>query len=257
MSCDQKYSYFSLASNKQTNTTFRDFPPPFPDWQNIFFGFSWPGSSSLLVEVTSTPRPCAGSRLLALCCSPVWTMSSTPEESVVLLRGRLMNNYERDSQEISQSGGGAASVNRRASSVNATELSAFTFFHIQLTCSWASCPGPGGLEAPCSVAPPISVRTTGMTSMLKLSDWLEDKDRHTIPHQLPQDMLDPYSCTQTTYGSKWFFKRICGSTKDHHLLKNHLVIWGTFIGSLKNYLRKWLSQEPWFERFFVEPEMMP
>jgi len=25
---------------------------------------------------------------------------------------------------------------------------------------------------------------------------------------------------------------------------------------LKNYLRKWFSKEPWFERFFVEPEMV-
>jgi len=27
--------------------------------------------------------------------------------------------------------------------------------------------------------------------------------------------------------------------------------------SLKNYLRKWFFQEPWFERFFVEPKMVP
>jgi len=30
----------------------------------------------------------------------------------------------------------------------------------------------------------------------------------------------------------------------------------TFIGSLKNSLRKWF-REPWFERFFVEAEMVP
>jgi len=34
------------------------------------------------------------------------------------------------------------------------------------------------------------------------------------------------------------------------------VIWDTFIGSLKNYLRKWLFKEPWFERFCVEPEVV-
>jgi len=33
--------------------------------------------------------------------------------------------------------------------------------------------------------------------------------------------------------------------------------WGIFIGTLKNYLRKWFFKEPWFERFFVEPEMVP
>jgi len=26
---------------------------------------------------------------------------------------------------------------------------------------------------------------------------------------------------------------------------------------LKNYLRKWFFKEPWFERFFAEPEMVP
>jgi len=54
---------------------------------------------------------------------------------------------------------------------------------------------------------------------------------------------------------KLFFKRFCGFTKNHHLLentfgngafKNHVlkVLWDTFLGSFKNYLRKW------FERFF-------
>jgi len=33
---------------------------------------------------------------------------------------------------------------------------------------------------------------------------------------------------------KWFFKRLCGSRKNHYLLKNH-----------------------WFDRFFVEPWMVP
>jgi len=56
---------------------------------------------------------------------------------------------------------------------------------------------------------------------------------------------------------KWFFKRLCGSTKNHHLLKNHVFIWGAIIGYLKNSLRKWFFKEPWFERFFVEPEMVP
>jgi len=28
------------------------------------------------------------------------------------------------------------------------------------------------------------------------------------------------------------------------------------MGSLKDYLRKWFFREPWFERFFVEPEMV-
>jgi len=28
-------------------------------------------------------------------------------------------------------------------------------------------------------------------------------------------------------------------------------------GSLKKYLTKWYFIEPWFERFFVEPEMVP
>jgi len=40
---------------------------------------------------------------------------------------------------------------------------------------------------------------------------------------------------------KWFFKRLCGSTKNHQV--------GNFIGSLKNSLRKWFFKEPWFERF--------
>jgi len=26
---------------------------------------------------------------------------------------------------------------------------------------------------------------------------------------------------------------------------------------LKKYLRTWFFEEPWFERFFVEPEMVP
>jgi len=46
---------------------------------------------------------------------------------------------------------------------------------------------------------------------------------------------------------KWFFKRCCGSTKNHHLLKN------LFEGSLRNYLRKWFFKEPWVERFFEAP----
>jgi len=33
-------------------------------------------------------------------------------------------------------------------------------------------------------------------------------------------------------------------------------VWDTIIGSLKNSLRKWFFKEPWFERFFVEPEMV-
>jgi len=95
---------------------------------------------------------------------------------------------------------------------------------------------------------------------------------------------------------KRFLKRLGGSTKNHHqltlfhlrylyrlyeelfkemvpqrtlvwkvlwgtrngALKNHVkVLWDTFIGSLKNSLKKWFFEEPWFERFFVEPEMVP
>jgi len=56
---------------------------------------------------------------------------------------------------------------------------------------------------------------------------------------------------------KWFFKRLCGSTKNHHRLKNHSLISGTNIGSLKNSLRKWFFEEPWFERFFMESEKVP
>jgi len=33
------------------------------------------------------------------------------------------------------------------------------------------------------------------------------------------------------------------------------VLGDTFMGYLKNSLRKWFSKEPWFERFFVEPDM--
>jgi len=36
-----------------------------------------------------------------------------------------------------------------------------------------------------------------------------------------------------------------------------LFIRGTIISSLKNSFRKWFLKEPWFERFFVEPEMVP
>jgi len=48
-----------------------------------------------------------------------------------------------------------------------------------------------------------------------------------------------------------------GSMENHHLLKNHRFVWGAFLGSLCNSLRKWFFNEPWFERFFVEPEMVP
>jgi len=34
------------------------------------------------------------------------------------------------------------------------------------------------------------------------------------------------------------------------------VLWETFIGSLKNSLRKWFYKEPWFERFIEEPDMV-
>jgi len=53
-----------------------------------------------------------------------------------------------------------------------------------------------------------------------------------------------------------FFKRFCGSTKNHHLLKNHFLVSGTIICSLKNSLRIWFFKEQWFEIFFVEPEMV-
>jgi len=67
---------------------------------------------------------------------------------------------------------------------------------------------------------------------------------------------------------KGFFKRLCGSMKNHHLLENHFgngalknqivrVLWDTFIGSMKNSLRKWFFREPWFKRLFVEPDMGP
>jgi len=52
---------------------------------------------------------------------------------------------------------------------------------------------------------------------------------------------------------KSFFKKLC----------ERITYWRTFlsfdtvIGSLKNYLRKWFVKEPWFERIFVEPEMVP
>jgi len=41
-------------------------------------------------------------------------------------------------------------------------------------------------------------------------------------------------------------------------LKNPIlkVLWDTFIGSLKNSLSKCFFKEPWFERFFEEPEMV-
>jgi len=39
-----------------------------------------------------------------------------------------------------------------------------------------------------------------------------------------------------------------------HFLK---VLSDTFIGSLKNSVRKWFFKEPWFEKFFVESEMVP
>jgi len=51
---------------------------------------------------------------------------------------------------------------------------------------------------------------------------------------------------------KWFFKRGCGSTKNHHLLKKRFFVGGTFIGSLKNSLRIWFFEEHWFERLFEE-----
>jgi len=41
------------------------------------------------------------------------------------------------------------------------------------------------------------------------------------------------------------------------LLKNHSFVWGTILDYLKKSFRKWLFKEPWFERFFVEPEMVP
>jgi len=52
-------------------------------------------------------------------------------------------------------------------------------------------------------------------------------------------------------------KVLCGTKNG--ALKNHCfrVILVSFIGSLKNSLRKWFFKEPWFERFFVESEMVP
>jgi len=52
----------------------------------------------------------------------------------------------------------------------------------------------------------------------------------------------------------WFLNGSLKALWFHHLLKNHFFIWNTFIGSLKYYLR--FFKEPWFERFFVEPEMV-
>jgi len=50
------------------------------------------------------------------------------------------------------------------------------------------------------------------------------------------------------------WKFLCGSSLKEPFFK---VLWHTFIGSLKISFRKWFSKEPWFERFFVEPEMLP
>jgi len=46
--------------------------------------------------------------------------------------------------------------------------------------------------------------------------------------------------------------------KDNNTIKNSVfkLLWDTFFRSLKNYLRKWFFKEPWFERFFMEPEMV-
>jgi len=49
----------------------------------------------------------------------------------------------------------------------------------------------------------------------------------------------------SSWNQKWCLEEPC--------FKGYL---GTFIGSFKNYLRKWFLTEPWFERFFEEPEMV-
>jgi len=51
---------------------------------------------------------------------------------------------------------------------------------------------------------------------------------------------------------QWFFRRLCGSMRNHQLLKNPFFHFGT----LKNYLRNWFFKEPWFE-WYVEPKMVP
>jgi len=51
-------------------------------------------------------------------------------------------------------------------------------------------------------------------------------------------------------------ERFVGTTNG--ALKKHLlkVLCDTFLGSLKNSLNKRFFKEPWFERFFEEPDMV-
>jgi len=97
------------------------------------------------------------------------------------------------------------------------------------------------------------------------SSWLEvqpvdprDDNRASMWRDLRKRSHNP-PCSNTglndgfmdhTHGKtevlKWFSKRLCGSTKNHHT-GEPFVVWGTFIGSLKNSLRTWFFREPWFK----------
>jgi len=56
---------------------------------------------------------------------------------------------------------------------------------------------------------------------------------------------------------KWFFKRFVVLRRIITYWRTFFFIRDTFQGSLKNSLRKWFLKEPWFEKLFVEAEMVP
>jgi len=88
--------------------------------------------------------------------------------------------------------------------------------------------GPGGPSAPPKF--PFSL----------LVPWAhkETSGRGTV---VPENKCPTHRTIQVF---KWFFKRLCGSTKNHHRLNNILFVWDTFIGSLKNSLRKCFWKNP-------------
>jgi len=72
-----------------------------------------------------------------------------------------------------------------------------------------------------------------------------------------EDSLDTFIGSLKNYLRKWFFKEpwFKGGTRNGALKNNFLMV------SLRHLYRffedLFKEMEPWFERFFVEPEMVP
>jgi len=73
---------------------------------------------------------------------------------------------------------------------------------------------------------------------------------HTGPQSARQHVVPALRKIMVLLKDLWFYEEPSPTGEP-------FFVWGTFIGSLKNYLSKLFFKEPWFERFFVEPDMVP